>query len=208
VEGGFWILVIVFFLIGPLIERALKGQRPPQQPPRRVPGPYRRPGLPDPQPQEQAETQEGTAPRTAADMIPPDLWELLTGQRRPEQAPPPQPSPPQAQASDPRAPSWRTAPVETASRPAADEESEAYEVVLRRDREARIANAPPTIVSLETEPLSEKRRHARFHEKLEHLAPAATSRHARTVLFQLADRDTMRRAVVLQEILSRPKGLD
>jgi hypothetical protein len=223
----FWVFFIIFFIVAPILEKVLKrgrgGQQQQQQQQRRgrLPGsPPPRPGLPG-RPVESrtpAPSPRGTSDRDATDLVPADLWEVLTGQRRMEPSPPPAD---ERALARPRTPdsdfdeleSWElTAPRQEAPPPVASSEDRAVDELLRRrDREARILNAPPVIVSLETAPLSEARRHDAFHRKLAALPAPALSQtpvSKRAGMPDLSDRDALQRAIILHEVLGPPKGFD
>lgn len=79
------ILFIVFFVL-PLLEKALKKGKPP--PPQQDQRPQRHDAEVEEQqhgalPSGRAPAQPPAEPGPAADMIPDDLWEILTGERRP-----------------------------------------------------------------------------------------------------------------------------
>ncbi len=148
----------------------------------------------------QARDGAGSREPTAADMIPQDLWEILTGERR---ARPPEPEP---------EPAWDETPAwggETAwDVEAASEEpvpAGGYEVA---SWEEPPPHEPPIVVSLETPPPPPERRHRIFHERLDATAPPRR-RARRVASFRgLGGRSSLRRAVVLREILGPPKGLE
>jgi hypothetical protein len=233
----FTILFVVIFILAPIIERVLKagrGAQTPQRPPpgqrRPLPGPPAPPQrreLPDrtrtPLPAPRAETPQEA--QKAADLIPADLWELLTGQKQAPQPAPPVPAPlPQR----PPPVTRRTSPVDIEEDEEAaagienrsleaqpGTESAAAEELLRRRERAteqarRVVHPPPVIMSLETEPLGEPSRHKTFHEKADHLPLAARVTVAPTPLLSLDpnDRATLRRAFILQEVLGKPKSLE
>jgi hypothetical protein len=98
------ILFIIIFLLAPLVERLLKARRQQQsgddEPVRGRPGqrplPRERPSRPweesGAEPQVRAPAGEEIS---AAEMLPDDLWEILTGEKRQRPAPePPRPEPP------------------------------------------------------------------------------------------------------------------
>ena len=243
---GFWIFIFIVFILAPILERVLKGGANTRRPPGRVPGqrPMPRRPLPGQQfppspggPSAGTSVEGGAA--DATDLIPADLWEILTGQRRVEPAPPPAPTPPPPApvATQPPMPSYRRpapspAPVATQPPPPShrrpapspapaqprdrmsrppdqDEEAVAAELLRRRDEDWQLQNAPPIVVSLETEPLPEAGRHAAYHDKREHLSrPAKVQRGRGPIDLHLTGRSELRRAILLQEVLGRPRGLD
>lgn len=173
-------------------------------------------------------SERGAMDRSAAAMIPDDLWEILTGERRP---PAPEPAW-EPDVSEPGAP-WDAEgePAPHGTRPAAptpygvedagaphggwggSPDAGAERPSRRRAGEAESLETIPTVdypvvVSLETPPPAPERRHRAFHEKL-----AATARQPRpdrraAVPNGLRDRAALRRAVVLREVLGPPKALE
>lgn len=151
-------------------------------------------------------------PAPAADMVPDDLWELLTGERR-ERGP---------VAADSEAES-RVEPWWSES----EEPTEPGDPVVEERKEwgrpspAEVHGLPPEPVSLEyigpeayslEQPLpSPDVRHARFHERLER-RPADQGRSRRRrgspLTRTLRDPAGVRDAIVLAELLGRPKGLE
>ena len=241
-EDLFPILVFLFFLLAPLIERILKGGRkgdeqPPPPPRQRVPPPAPAQRRSEPMPDEE---EVGSA----AEMLPDDLWAILTGETRPSREPPPplehRPSPretttpqrpntperaprPRPQRPErrpfPNAPRPRPAPEPVSVEAAADEEvlartppaPERFERVeyAPQDYVRPIPeHAPPVIVSMETMPDSDEIRHTRFHDRVARLAaPATVQRGPERQLVGLHDREQLRRAIILTEVLGTPKGL-
>jgi hypothetical protein len=227
-DAGFLIFLFIFFVL-PLLQRILGGgkqQQPPggrpgQRPPARVPPPQRRP-LPDARERTPTATQPSPASRPsaetsdadrAAQLIPAELWEILTGERRmpaPQRPVPPTPSP-EADLDEELAQDEEAA----AARSAVDEDRAAAELLRRRERDTErdrlVVRAPVQIVSLETEPLAEPARHAAFHREVATLPAAVVARQTRprpALLPSLDNRTDLMRAIVLQEVLGRPKGLD
>jgi hypothetical protein len=235
VDDLFTLLIIVMF-VAPLIERIFKGARGQQQQPQRRPPQRTLPRPPQQRsPGETVEsattTAEPVATRDASDIIPGELWEILTGQKRPEPPPPPQPiqrpAPPPVQRPAPvvRRPP-QPALEEDEEEVAAsvrrrsfdvdygDEDASARELEKRRaralEKARRVEHRPPVVVSLETEPLPEPRRHTAFHQKLEKMSAAPRRRQSpQTMLkFDPSDRDALQRAIILHEVLGRPRGLE
>src|SRR5690606_5183923 len=141
----------------------------------------------------------------AAELIPAELWEILTGQPRAQPAPRPQPVPDEADDDEELIPDEESVFV-----PEVRDESREIEELLRRRREAveRRERGPeqyrPQVVSLETPPLPTAARHAAFHEKRPPQAPATVQRRAPAPkLAQLAGTESgaLRRAIILQEVL-------
>lgn len=215
----YWVILFFFFVVLPLIQRVLgvgKHGQPPQRrpPPRRTPGARRLPETPrrqvPPPAAEPARRTDAEADR-AAEMIPAELWEILTGQRRPPVVARPPSQEPDVDEELAEDEEDVFAPVTTSEDRAADELMRRREAELVRDR--AVDRTPPTIVTLETEPLAEPARHAAFHAQLESRlptrpAPATVNRPPRHALADaLSTRSDLRRSIILQEILGRPKGL-
>ncbi len=222
-DPGLLIFIFLFFVL-PIIQQFLeagkkkkKGQDPRErrQPPMggRMPPPTQRP-LPEARPK--SPTTEET-PDRAAELIPAELWEILTGERRlPTPAPPPKPqlppraSSPEADVDEELVQDEEAAAVQVAT----DEDAAAAELLRRREKDTVLARAParePTrIITLETEPLSEPLRHAAFHEQRKQAAkPAVVTRMPRHALMvSLTNRSDLVRGIILQEVLGPPKGLE
>lgn len=199
----FFLLIFVVLVVAPLLER-LRGQgtgtgAPPGRPPLRRP-PYGQPPT---------RGQGGPTPadrESAADLLPEDLWRILTGQAPPR--------PPQ------RLPETTTTVASAPPSPAADEVAVAEQVEERREeavaRRYENPSAPLQVISLETEPLPAEVRHAAFQKRYETPLTPPTSAQARPKRtpspvarsLGLDDRDQVRRAVLLHEILGPPKGLE
>lgn len=226
-DAGFLIFLFIFFVL-PLLQRILgrgkqqqpPGGRPGQRPPTRVPPPQRRPlpdareRMPTPTPTDRpAATRpagETSDADRAAELIPADLWEILTGERRAPLPQRPLPPSPEADLDEELARDEEAAPA----RATIDEDRAAAELLRRRERETardRLAvREPVQIISLETEPAPEPARHAAFHRDLAGLPPAAvvTRRPRSAMLPALDSRSDLMRAIVLQEVLGPPKGLE
>ena len=117
--------------------RPLPGSPPQQQRPGRLQPAPRGERL-EPQPRSRAagmrdrtlprvETRPAPAPEQASDMIPAELWEILTGQRRPP-APAPRPAPDEADDDEELIPDEESLLVPEVSR----EDEEAAELIRRR----------------------------------------------------------------------------
>jgi hypothetical protein len=222
IDPGLLIFIFLFFVL-PLIQQFLeagkkkgRGPRERGQPPMggRVPPPTRRPLPEDRRP---ASTKE-QPPERAADLIPAELWEILTGERR---APTSTPAPAKPQLP-PRAPSPEAdldeelaQDEEAASvRATTNEDAAAAELLRRREKATVLARTttrePTSTVTLETEPLPEPLRHAAFHEQLKQTKTPVSAppvfRHA--MMVSLANRSDLKRAIILQEVLGPPKGLE
>jgi hypothetical protein len=191
-----------------------QGQAPQQ---RQGQAPQQRQGQAPQQRQGQA-PQQRQAPERAADMIPDDLWMILTGQPRPT-APLPAPVPTDAGGDDELEPDEELVPdEEEVFQPRMSNEARQVEELRRSRAEVAYrrtqARDPdrPVIVSLETEPLPSAARHARFHEKVDPLAVVAIVQRGRSGpsigRIAGAEPQALRRAIVLQEILGKPRGLE
>jgi hypothetical protein len=236
------ILLFVFFVL-PLIERVLKGGR--QQPPEQGPPARRRPQV------ERQETPELQAPRgdgllperrpepessdAAADMIPDDLWEILTGERRTTRPAPP-PAPVEAEPelwdgpgeADPAAwefddeatPEPYIDEVEVHERDRVHREHEAAAartdaLLTERERGAHTAERAPVRAAprLKVFDVSQGQtaaeRRAAFHRRIDVPTPPPAPRRAGRLgaLAGLGAAD-MRRAIVLREVLGPPASLD
>ena len=215
----YWVVVIFFFIVLPIIQRVLgvgKHGQPPttrRPPPRRLPDAHRLPETPRrqvPPPTAEPARRSETEMDPAAEMIPAELWEILTGQRRPPVVLPPSPEPDvdEELAED----------EEAVFRPAPASEDRAIEDLMRR-RDAELArdravdHTPPRVVTLETEPLPEPARHAAFHAQMERTRPLQAvavaqrpTRHSLSTL--LRSRSDLRRSIIIQEVLGPPKGLE
>ena len=209
----FPILMFLIFVLGPIIEGLRKKkQQPPQQPPRRQ--------VPPPAQTQRSRTEEvSSRPRAeenASTMVPDDLWEILTGQKRMPlpSGPAPTPSP----EAEKKRPSWEVVyDPELEEDEEQVEESVALEDVNVETRRARVEaqsletyerHPAPVIVSLEDNIPTTAQRHAAFHKRVTAAAvePAAAPR--RKPLFDLRNRSELQRAFLLQEVLGRPKGLE
>jgi hypothetical protein len=211
VDNLFPLLLFLIFILAPLIEQLRKkGQQQPPPPPARRPLPRA--------PQQRSETEEeaGRPAEPAATMIPDELWQILTGERRPPEPPPP---PPETQ------PSWDVVyvpPEETEEiRAEGTGVSERLDVQVRRMRREEAALqakrrrlAPvsleevPIIQSLEVEPLAEEARHTAFHTRMATHAEPATVAKVRKPILALNSRAELQRAFVLTEVLGTPRGLE
>lgn len=223
-------LIFIFFVL-PVLERVLKGKKkpppgtgPPRQRTEARPVPERRP-LPAPEPHSEWKQPEPVEEEsTAEELIPDDLWAILTGERRPSPppaprlpTPPPQRPAPAARRAPPPPPVRSPEPtaarrvdefdrVQRRTEAVRHRESEAALDALLRERR-RIGDEGTSVVSLEGEPLPEGPRHVRFHDRLDALAAPPTGYRKPTVLPSLRDSMELRRAIVVKEVLGKPKGL-
>jgi len=234
-EGGLFLVFVIIALIARAIEAMTKGRSgpPPGQPrprPRPVPRAehdesWRTRTLPQGRtPAPSDEVPPDATEDAAAAMIPDDLWEILTGRPkpRPQHVPAPQPSSHYEPYVDVEADvdeelaAYDRVPDEVAEyerRRRAEEERrkrERRELTERRLRERDIYSAAkaPKVYSLEQPLPPAVRRHAEFHAKIDdtpEVKPLQRRRRARGWLIRGGD---LKRAVVLQEVLGPPKGLE
>lgn len=127
---------------------------------------------------------------------PEDLWEILTGERlpfpEPEREARPEPEAVAFPAGDPRAP--RPVPVGDRDVVSLEGESlEATEISLEGE-------------SLEATEISSEGRHAAFHRLIDRPSPAVRRRGAMERL-GLEKRSDVRRAIVLAEVLGKPRSM-
>jgi len=209
-DPGALILVIIF-IVAPLIERLLKagksGDAPDDQ--QRVPPSQRAPQRIPPRETPRSSTAStGTAEReddAAAAMLPDDLWEILTGERR---TPLPAPSPEENYEDyEEQAYSLEDEAIEEYASggmlpaPAEPVSLETFERPLP-DRE------PPRVVSLEQLAFDDRKRHEKFHDRLDELQPAARVQRPTPSAYRFTTDEDMRRAIIMSEILGPPKGLE
>ena len=216
------LLLIIVFIVAPLIERLLKAgkgaQQPPEQRPQQRIPPQQRVPQPRPQarlPQHRGE-RAGRSEDAAAEMLPDDLWEILTGERRTPRAPAPEVEP---DVIDERY------PVEAYPDEAVSLEEAALEQPSERGWMARVPEdtavvSPeayerplpvrdlPRVVSMEALEFDTEKRHDRFHKRLETLTPAAKVSRPAPSVYRFTNDEDVRRAIVMSEILGPPKGLE
>src|SRR5688572_62219 len=200
------ILVFIVFVLGPILEQMRKkGQRrPPGPPPQQQRRPLPRPpeSARIPQQSREAPSRVATAEPvearptevSAAEMLPDELWEILTGQPKPR---------PQA----PRPPAPDVEDEETADEELVAAEDVNVETRRTRFEEAVSIEAPPprdypVVVSMEEVP-DPRKRHEAFHEKILQTSIAPPARIASARYFSTpAD---LRRAIIMQVVLGPPK---
>lgn len=201
----FEVLIIAFFILLPILEGIAKQRRKSQ-------GQGRGTGTTTPGRRPEPERQE---PRSAAEMLPDDLWGLITGQTR---------EPPRPVARDAEAP-WSESPEPSSMRTAesgtatsggwepepwmdAEETVEEPASLEYQGPEAYSLETPaPPPRSLETPLPSPEARHRAFHAKLD--KPRNRRKRTDSPLMQALRRpDGLRQAVLLKEILGPPRGLD
>lgn len=203
------LLFLFVFLLLPLLEGLFRKSksRPPGQLPPRPTQPPRSEAPPTPRPRPAAREapaaagaerpwweQPEEASTTAVDVgVPDDVWGVLTGQRGPAE--------------------WQEAEEDltTLEVEAPEEALSAWEEGLQRTAETRVpvVHEPPRVVSLETAPLAPGARHAAFHQKYDSTVPRLQRRRAGpAAALGLRGRESLRRAVILKEVLGTPRGLD
>lgn len=217
----FPILMFIIFFLAPLLEGLKRknkdGKQPPQDTPRRPLPRVPQQRLPDaraPQSSSRMEEVSGKSrtEESAATMVPDDLWEILTGQKRPPVLTTPQ------QLPEERKPHWDVVyDPEENEEDEADEESLVREDVEVETRRARVEaqsletydrHPQPVIVSLEENIPTGAQRHASFHQKILAQTPVKPVRPPASPLLDLRNRAELRRAFLLNEVLGRPKGLE
>jgi len=209
-------IMVLIILFAPVIEKILRaGRKPPEGPPaQRVPPPKQWPPigarLPAPYERPQSSNRPEVGRGDASDMLPDDLWELVTGEKRPRVT----------TAESRQLPPHRHPAESTHSydEEALDEESYATRE-QQPSREASLptrvstpyvpVHAPPVVVSLEDNIPTDAQRHVQFHERLSHLAPAAQMRVEVVPLSAvLASNAALRQAFIMAEVFGKPKGLE
>ena len=210
------VLIVLAFIVLPLLEGVLKRRRSGQGEPPPIPRP-----APEAERERVGAASTADAPRSAgpgpdagpaADMIPSDLWEVLTGERRPRPAPAEAPWEMEDEAAsqeaaleevgaegDPGdswdAPPWSPEPDPSWSR-WEEQVPESLEYV------------GPEAISLEAPPAPPEVRHRRFHEKYDDAPPIELPEGGLIhELRQGLQGAGLRRSVLLAEILGPPKGL-
>jgi hypothetical protein len=155
----------------------------------------------------------GAGGENSVDILPADLWAILTGQK-PFPTEPSRPAPAPAPAEPVLEAELEDVAAEVPTEYRRDEQAEVDQLRRRRERETiesrTVRHAPPEVVSLESTLLSEPRRHAAFHRKLE-TAPALeveVAGEGPALRIDSMGRSELQRAVLLQEILGTPKGLE
>ncbi len=207
----FEILFILFFILIPVLEGIRKGRQRRESPdieePRqnrpRAPGRPTTVERPQPGP---PRTQREPEPVEAADMVPDDLWEILTGERRERPVP--------AEATEPEDAPWIEEPRwEPDEEVFADERFEPAPWEEYRDETRLELPGVPTVAdeavkaaAAAIESVQPPRpRRASLREVVE--TPRAT-RRASPLIRSLQRPEGLRQAVLLREILGPPKGLD
>jgi hypothetical protein len=247
----FGILLLILFILAPLLEKLLKAGRPKEPPVEQGPGQQL------PQQRQRSLPGEQGAPaddEAAAGVLPDDLWEILTGERRPSRqqqqpraesrpAPPAEPRPAAPRAERPPPPVrdrervGRHVADRPAGRPARTEpvvrerrlpsvemggQRPAPGGMVRRERSAgpppsdadrlvrkvRVHEAP-AIVSLEAPIEAGEIRRAKFQKRLADMsAPARVTSGADPKVMLFGSNADLRRAIIVSEVLGKPRGLE
>lgn len=219
----FEVLIILAFIFLPLLDGILKSRRagqqedvpiktPPERERERV-GHGAGAGSPGGMSGTARTPDEPVDAGPAADMIPADLWEVLTGERRSE------PKAPEPSWQEDEEEPWLRAPAEELPDELGSGEGELspwareYEDLEDAEPESLEPVSPhhgyPEVVSLEAPPPPPEVRHRRFHERYdsEPVAPAPAGGDFVRDLRSGLRGQGLRRSVILAEVLGPPKGL-
>ena len=223
------IVLFILFVVAPLLERVLKGRANP-------PPPQQRPRVPradeDDEDITTARPETRLPRRGEADgtgMSPDELWEILTGERRPRSGPLPHEP---AEVDVEWEPRTRTLPspwadeadvedvaAETYADEISSEDAEVEELRRARERGVHTAERAPAyelgpVISLEGAAEVGPLRHVAFHERLRAQeqaiaeAKAAARAEVRGQRLSLGKLSELQRAMVLAELFGRPRGMD
>jgi hypothetical protein len=198
--GLFELLIILVFIVIPIVDGIQKQRQKSRGPGNGGEG-RPEPGRPDP---------PGEEPQSAADMVPADLWELLTGEKRPGQGSESgegEASWPAGEAEAEGIADWRPSdrwPVEEETVSAEYDEP----VSAEYESPAYSPEAPvPETSYMERLVPSPEQRHREFHALID--APReARGRRASPLIRALRSREGLKQAVLFKEILGTPKGLE
>ena len=200
----FELLLIALFILFPILDGVLKQRKKGQGPPG---------GLDEVEGSGDVESgrSETGQDRAASEMLPDDLWELMTGERRDAGG-----RPGSGGSDEPWSVEAESSSVEAASSEVDEEWSEPWAVddevtapELSMEYEGPEAYsletpAPPPIER--TVPTAEAR-HRAFHELIDRPRPKRKRRMS-PLMRSLRSPDGLRQAVLLREILGPPKGLE
>lgn len=208
---GFELLFILLVILYPLLEglaRRRKASRDAEGPPEsRRAGPLEGGTSAPEEETARAGTDRGEA---ASDILPDDLWELLTGeQRRGRGARPPIEPDVDGGVKDETAWASTESPIAVDEDAARERWTGPSDDEVPRSEPVSLEYEGPEAYSLEQPPPSPEVRHARFHARLD-AAPTPRSRPRRRsgLTRRLARRGTLREAVILAEVLGPPRGLE
>jgi hypothetical protein len=210
----FPLLMLLIFVLGPILEGLKrKNKQPPPPAQRRMPPRAAERQLP-PAPSRTEEVSSRPREENAATMVPDDLWEILTGQKRPPVLTTPQPAPP----VETKRSSWDVVYDPDEEEEEADEEVLVVEDVNVETRRARgeprsletlDRHPQPVVISLEENLPTVAQRHEAFHKKITMPVPPPTPTPTpKRPFLSFSDRAELQRAFLMQEVLGRPKGLD
>jgi hypothetical protein len=212
------ILLIIVFVVAPLIERMLKAgkpkdpqERPPRQRPGFPPQPQQRfpPQPPQREPQQTQREQVVLRPpaeqegEAAAAMLPDDLWEILTGERRAPRLPEPREE--YDPAGEDEAESLETATPDSWIEAQSSHTADSVPVLWERPE---VQRAAPEVVSLEKLEIDDRKRHVQFHRRLDEMSAPERVRRPAANIYSITSEEDLRRAIILAEILGPPKGLE
>jgi len=205
-------LLILLFVLAPLLERLFKAgkQEPPKPPPRSRPVPQPRPRVEPTRPAPPPSSQDMGAD-DAVDILPEDLWKILTGQQPlPQPKPRPLPQAERAPVPPAREPWQEAAPLELPDSFDEHVAAETSRVPARRTADdLSVVHVPPQVVSLEALEIDDEARHEAFHARLARRTTSPDSqveRRERQHRF-MTDAE-LRRAIVMAEVLGPPRGLE
>lgn len=210
----FEILFILFFILIPVFEGIRKGRQRrgsddielPRDASPRPPGRPGRPASEEWQTERPRPSQRETEPVDAADMVPDDLWEVLTGERRQRRPPAP------AEPAEPQDAPWVEEPRwEREEDVFADERFEPAPWEEARDDVRLDPRMPaplppveqPAVVAVDPYPPTPRRVPLSVVQET-----PRTARRVSPLMRSLQHPDGLRQAVLLREILGPPKGLD
>jgi hypothetical protein len=184
----FGILLLILFILAPLLEKLLKAGRP-KEPPEEQQQP--RPRMQQRSLPGEERTRAGADDETAAGVLPDDLWEILTGERRPPREPDvprPEPRPEPVARPEPR-------PAPRAERPTPARERELERVRVGRQVPDRAAAGRPA----RAEPPSRERRLPSVEMGRQRPAPGGMVRRERSSGPPPSDADRLVRKVPVHE---------
>ena len=203
----FDVLLILMFIVIPLIEGVLKQRRKPKE--GEIP-----PGASVPRQPEPVEARTGTGMEVeegpaddgaAADMIPADLWEVLTGEKRPSPVESRAPWEPEEVLEEEQYLEEAFGAEEEPSSTGWDD----WRTPEERPQPVSLEYVGPEAITMEVAPPPPEVRHRRFHEKYDEepmAVPVRRSGLTRELRSGLRG-EGLRRSVLLAEILGPPKGL-
>lgn len=206
-DAGFLLIILIFVIISILEGISKKRRQQTQQRQEEYPEPDA-PGesAPDYEPEWQSEAdepREETA-QTAEDMIPDDLWEILTGEKR-QRTKPPEPEP------EPEYRSERHYEQDVAYAPEPEPVEDETEVYIPPDPKAPGAEPIAQPEAARRVPWAGEKKRFREHKKpiqVVELEDEQQQQPMGGLGLRLGERDQLRRAIVLREVLGPPRGLE